>query len=211
MIRNDFSENMTNDEVAELPLVHFEGKIVVIDSQEKIGKACEDLLSQPAIGFDTETRPSFKAGVTNKVSLLQLSTPTTCYLFRLCKIPLDRQIIKVLESRQTLKIGAAIRDDIRGLQALRRFRQGGFVDLQSIVAEWGIAEKSVRKMAGVILGTRVSKAQRLSNWESSSLTPAQQLYAATDAWVCLDIFERLNKTDKKPLPPPPPKADANKK
>ena len=148
------------------------------------------------IGFDTETRPSFKAGVAHRVALLQLSTDERCYLIRLCKVRLDKAVTKILESKEIIKVGAAVTNDLRALQALRRFREDGFVDLQSIVSDWGIVDKSVRKMAAIVLGLRVSKAQRLSNWEAAELTPPQQMYAATDAWICSEIYKRLNLTRK---------------
>lgn len=194
---NELLHNISNDDVSALPMCRFGGRVEVIDNIDDVNRACDYLISQSAIGFDTETRPSFKAGVSNKVALLQLSSHEYCFLFRLSKMRLDKAIIKVLESRKIAKVGAAIRDDLRALQTLRHFKPDGFVDLQTYAAGWGIEEKSVRKMAGIVLGHKVSKAQRLSNWEASELTSAQISYAATDAWVCLEIYDRLNKTDKK--------------
>lgn len=201
-MENKFARNISNEDLALLPLCAFGGEIVVVDDAGAIDAACEDLLSWGTIGFDTETRPTFRPGALNRVALLQLSTPERSYLFRLCRIPLAKPIIKVLESDRTLKIGADIRNDIKALQELRHFRPKGFADLQGIVAEWGIADKSVRKMAGLVLGSRVSKAQRLSNWEAAALTPAQQMYAATDAWVCERMYDILMRTEKCPLPLP---------
>ena len=186
-----FQANISNEELAALPLAQFPGRITVVDREEMLAEACAELMSRRAIGFDTETRPSFTSGISNKVALLQLSTPDHCFLFRLCKLRLDKALIRVLESPDVLKIGAAVRDDIKGMQKLRHYRPAGFIDLQSIVENYGIAEKSVRKMAAVTLGIRISKALRLSNWEASTLTPAQQLYAATDAWVSLEIYRKL--------------------
>lgn len=186
-----FQANISNEELAALPLAQFPGRITVVDREEMLAEACAELMGRRAIGFDTETRPSFTSGISNKVALLQLSTPDHCFLFRLCKLRLDKALIRVLESPDILKIGAAVRDDIKGMQKLRHYRPAGFIDLQSIVENYGIAEKSVRKMAAVTLGIRISKAQRLSNWEASTLTPAQQLYAATDAWVSLEIYRKL--------------------
>lgn len=183
--------------MALLPLGEFVGEIVVVDNESQLADACNDLLSCSVIGFDTETRPSFKAGTMNKVALLQLSTPTRCYLFRLCCVRLDKAIIKILEDKNILKIGAAVRDDIRGMQQLRHFRADGFIDLQNIIAQWGVSEKSVRKMSAIVMGLRISKAQRLSNWEAIALTRPQQIYAATDAWICAQIYNRLISTDKK--------------
>lgn len=201
-MENRFAQNISNEELAMLPLCGFGGEIVVVDTQEAVEAACADLAASPVIGFDTETRPTFRPGAQNKVALLQLSTPCRCYLFRLCKIELDERLVQVLENVKSAKIGADVANDLRALQALRRFTPGGFVDLQSIVAQWGIADKSVRKMAGIILGEKVSKAQRLSNWEASTLTPAQQMYAATDAWVCEQMYTILLRTAKRPLPLP---------
>lgn len=186
-----FQANISNEELAALPLAQFPGRITVVDREEMLAEACAELMGRRAIGFDTETRPSFTSGISNKVALLQLSTPDHCFLFRLCKLRLDKALIRVLESPDVLKIGAAVRDDIKGMQKLRHYKPAGFIDLQSIVENYGIAEKSVRKMAAVTLGIRISKAQRLSNWEASTLTPAQQLYAATDAWVSLEIYRKL--------------------
>lgn len=180
-----------NDSVAALPAARFEGRIVVVDREEQIEAACNDLRSTPVIGFDTETRPSFRAGVSYKVSLLQLSTPTTCYLFRLSHIRLDNRILKILGSRQILKVGADVAGDIRSLNALRDFHADGFVDLQHEASRWGIEEKSLRKLSAIVLGMRVSKAQRLSNWEAETLTQQQREYAATDAWICPYILETM--------------------
>jgi len=183
-----FQESITSEEVNELPVGAFHGEIVVVDTPQAIVEACEYLSSQPLIGFDTETRPSFSKGVSNKISLLQLSSGERAFLFRLNKVALERPLLRLLENPKTIKIGAAIRDDIRGLQKLRCFTPKGFIDLQSIVGEYGISELSLRKMA---LQIKISKAQRLSNWEAANLTPAQQLYAATDAWVSREIYVRL--------------------
>lgn len=195
---NRFEQKITNDDVAAMPAANYGGRIIVVSDERELAEACEYLRGQAVIGFDTETRPSFKAGAINRVALLQLSTDERCYLIRLCKVRFDKALSRILESGEIIKIGADVANDLRALQKLRRFRQDGFVDLQSVVAEWGIGEKSVRKMAAIVLGRRVSKAQRLSNWEAAELTQPQQMYAATDAWICTEIYKRLNRTDKKP-------------
>ena len=196
---NNFIDKISNEQTALLPAVEFRGEIRIVEHERDIAAACKTLAEQPVIGFDTETRPSFRPGVTFRVSLLQLSTPTVCYLFRLNKIPLAKPILQLLEDRRILKIGADVAGDLRSLRQIRHFRDGGFVDLQGIAPEWGIGEKSLRKLSAIVLGQRVSKAQRLSNWEAATLTDKQQLYAATDAWVCTRIYDRLLRTPKKPL------------
>ena len=196
---NNFIDKISNEQTALLPAVEFRGEIRIVEHERDIAAACKTLAEQPVIGFDTETRPSFRPGVTFRVSLLQLSTPTVCYLFRLNKIPFAKPILQVLESKEILKIGADVAGDLRSLRQIRHFRDGGFVDLQGIAPEWGIGEKSLRKLSAIVLGRRVSKAQRLSNWEAATLTDKQQLYAATDAWVCTRIYEQLLRTPKKPI------------
>ena len=196
---NNFIDKISNEQTALLPAVEFRWEIRIVEHERDIAAACKTLAEQPVIGFDTETRPSFRPGVTFRVSLLQLSTPTVCYLFRLNKIPLAKPILQLLEDRRILKIGADVAGDLRSLRQIRHFRDGGFVDLQGIAPEWGIGEKSLRKLSAIVLGRRVSKAQRLSNWEAATLTDKQQLYAATDAWVCTRIYEQLLRTPKKPI------------
>ncbi len=196
---NNFTDKISNEETAQLPAIEFGGEIRIIDHERDIVEACKVLAAEPVIGFDTETRPSFRPGVTFRVSLLQLSTPTVCYLFRLNRIPLAKPILQLLESKQVLKIGADVAGDLRSLHQIRHFREAGFIDLQSIAPQWGIGEKSLRKLSAIVLGQRVSKAQRLSNWEAATLTDKQQLYAATDAWVCTRIYEKLLRTPQKPL------------
>lgn len=164
---------------------------MVVENDRQVAAACRDLASQSIIGFDTETRPSFTAGVVNKVALLQLSTHERCYLIRLCRTRLHNSILKILSNPRIVKIGADVAGDLRALHALRHFKERGFADLQQMAGEWGIEEKSLRKMSAIVLGRRVSKAQRLSNWEANVLTPQQKMYAATDAWVCISIYEKL--------------------
>lgn len=192
-----FQHSITPDEIKDLPLAGFEGRIVIVDSSEKLEVACKHLLEQNIIGFDTETRPSFKAGVSYNVSLIQLSTADTCYLIRLGSVRMERCLMKVLESRKTLKVGVDVLGDIRNLNKVRHFRAAGFVELQKEVENYGIEDKSLRKMAAIILGVGVSKAQRLSNWEAKELTSAQMRYAATDAWICLEMYNKLQASIKK--------------
>ena len=196
---NNFTDKISNEETAALPAIEFKGEIRIIEHERDIVPACKFLMKQAVVGFDTETRPSFRPGISYRVSLLQLSTPQLCFLFRLNKIPLAKPILQVLETDSILKIGADVAGDLRSLRQIRHFRDRGFVDLQGIAPEWGIGEKSLRKLSAIVLGRRVSKAQRLSNWEAATLTDKQQLYAATDAWVCTRIYEQLLRTPKKPI------------
>ena len=191
-----YKPTITNDEANALPAAQFRGEIIIVDNDDQVEAMCQYLSEQAILGFDTETRPSFKAGVSNRVALLQLSSSERCYLIRLCRIKLHTPILKLLCDPAILKIGADVRGDLHSLHQLRNFKEQGFVDLQHIAIDWGVEEKSLRKMSAIVLGKRVSKAQRLSNWEASQLTPQQQLYAATDAWVCIKIYKKLLATPK---------------
>ena len=201
MTENSFNPAITPEELEKLPLKAFEGQIVVVDTPGlEFYKATQYLKKQKIIGFDTETRPVFEPHHPHRgVALLQLSGPDKAFLFRVGKMGLRRRLRYILSDPGILKIGAASGDDVRCLQRLAPFEGKGFVDLQKIVWEWGIGDKSVKKMAGHILGIRISKTQQLSNWEADKLSPAQQLYAATDAWVCREMYLKLLDTKKKPL------------
>lgn len=192
-MKKPFQETITNEELNLLPTRAFTGEIVVVESPEQVAAACEYLSQQTFIGFDTETRPAFSKGNLYKVSLLQLSSCDRAFLFRLNKIALEKPILHLLGNDSVTKIGVAIRDDIRALQHLRHFTPKGFIDLQKIAVNYGVKELSLKKLAAITVGIRVSKAQRLSNWEAHTLTPAQQLYAATDAWVSREIYMQLIK------------------
>ena len=186
-----FIESISNEDVTALPAVQYEGEIVVVDTPQTLSEACDHLAQQSIIGFDTETRPSFTAGVVNKVALLQLYGGGKCFLIRLNKVQMSKSLTDILHNPNILKIGAAVKNDILGLNKLRHFTAGGFIDLQDIVEKYNIKDKSLRKISGIVLGKKVSKAQRLSNWEAKLLTPQQQIYAASDAWVCVEIYKAL--------------------
>jgi len=187
-----FQEYITSQELDELPLKAFEGEIVVVDHISKLESAVNDLSKEKMIGFDTETKPSFKRGQINDAALMQLATGKKAFLFRLNKIGLPESLKKVLSSPKILKVGVAIHDDIKGLQRISRFTPAGFVELQHEVKDYGINDFSLKKIAGIVLGVRISKSQRLTNWESDALTEAQQCYAATDAWISYKIYHSLS-------------------
>ncbi len=188
-----FKESISNEELTEMPLKWFDGEIVVVDSRKKVKQAIEELSGLSMIGFDTETKPSFKKGVINKVALLQLSTKNRAFLFRINRIGLPREIVALLTDDKVKKPGVAIRDDIKGLQEFKKFKPGGFVELQDEAKEMGIQNFSLKKLAAIACGFRISKGQQLTNWEADSLTEAQQRYAATDAWASLEIFESFQR------------------
>ena len=190
-------------EIAALELASFPGEIVVVEEEGPVmDQAVRYLKRQKVLGFDTETRPTFSPDQhSTGTALLQLSGSGKAYLFRLKKCGLPRPLASVLANPGILKVGAATLDDVRGLQKITKFSPKGFVDLQNIVWEYGIRDKSVKKMAAIILGVKISKAQQLSNWEAEKLSEGQQKYAATDAWVCREMYLRLLSSEKNPLTP----------
>lgn len=192
-MRNDFSfkPSVTKEEVAELPIQKFNGEVFYIDTLEKFDKVIDELENEAYLGFDTETRPTFKKGKLNKVSLLQLSNSSKAYLFRLNLIGLPTRLAKILAREDIEKIGVAIHDDISTLRKLTDFKPGGFVELQQYVKEYGILDNGLKKLTANILGFNISKRQQTSNWEQEQLSVPQIEYAATDAWVCYEIYKTL--------------------
>ena len=196
-----FQIAISPDEIAALELASFPGEIVVVEEEGPVmDQAVRYLKRQKVLGFDTETRPTFSPDQPSTgTALLQLSGSGKAYLFRLKKCGLPRALASVLANPSVIKVGAATLDDVRGLQKITKFSPKGFVDLQNIVWEYGIRDKSVKKMAAIILGVKISKAQQLSNWEAERLSDGQQRYAATDAWVCREMYLRLEQAEKNPL------------
>ncbi len=187
-----FKDSITKEELIDLPLKWFEGEIVVVDSYSKIKEAVDYLSNETVIGFDTETKPAFKKGVTNSVALLQLSTQKKAFLFRLNKISLTNEICEILSDPGIIKTGVAIHDDIKGLKTLNLFKPAGFVELQDHAREMGITNFSLKKLTAIACGFRISKGQQLSNWETDELSESQKVYAATDAWAALEIYNNFS-------------------
>lgn len=186
-----YKTKISEEEIEELPNFTFDGEIIVIDHEDKVDAAVDDLSAYPYIGFDTETKPAFKKGVTHQVGLLQLATDKRVYLFRLNKCGLSESLQDLLANENIMKIGVGIRDDIRGLRKLANFTPASFLDLQIFAKAFGIEEMSFSKLMSIIFKVKISKRQRTSNWEAPRLTPAQLHYAATDAWGALKMYKAL--------------------
>lgn len=197
-----FVHSITQEEIERLELKAFPGRICVVERDgQEFRDAVNYLENRKIIGFDTESRPCFSADQPHYgVSLLQLSGSDKAFLFRIKTLGMRKELCAILSNPDIIKVGAAVRDDIRGLQKYARFTANGFVDLQKMVEKYGIADKSVKKMTAIVLGFRISKTQQLSNWEAETLSDAQQLYAATDAWVCREMYKKLLSVEQ-PLPP----------
>lgn len=179
--------------ISALPRVLFEGRVIVIQTESDAEKAVDYLQAFPLVGIDTETRPSFKKGMTNKVALLQVSTEDTCFLFRLNRIGVPSSVKRLLQDSRILKVGLSLRDDLMSLHKRDDFNPEGFVDLQDYVRAFGIEDQSLQKLYANVFGEKISKGQQLTNWEADVLSEGQKLYAATDAWACVKLYNELNR------------------
>ena len=182
--------------IATLPRVLFEGRIVVVLTERDADKAVRYLLSQPILGIDTETRPSFKKGETHQVALLQVSSYDVCFLFRLNQLGMSPSVKRLLEDKQVPKIGLSLRDDLLSLHKLGDFNAGYFIDLQDHVREIGVEDMSLQKLYANFFAQKISKREQLTNWEADILQDKQKRYAATDAWSCIMLYEELMRLEQ---------------
>jgi ribonuclease D len=185
--------SISSEELNLLPLKTFEGKVSVITEVDKLEKVKHEIEKHQIVGFDTETRPSFKRGQVYKVALLQLAIPNKVFLIRLHHTGLPDAVTSIFENPRIVKAGVAIHDDIKSLQKINKFTPAAFVELATLARSFGLQVESVKKLAGLLLGIRISKSAQTSNWEVPTLTEKQIDYAATDAWVCLEIYSKLMK------------------
>ncbi|MFI3240489.1 MAG: 3'-5' exonuclease [Bacteroidales bacterium] len=190
--------SIKKEQLAELDLVSFSGKITVLDTDNEAINVFNRLSSERVLGFDTETRPSFKKGQTNKVSLLQISTMTESFLFRLNKLTITKEIIDFMENPNTIKVGLSIKDDMAAMGKSYDFMAANFVELQQMVKDYGILDNSLQKIYAIIFGEKISKNQRLTNWDADLLSEGQRRYAAIDAWSCIKIYNELINNRFKP-------------
>ena len=187
---------LEKEEIKDMPQVSFSGRIITIYTEGEVERAVDFLLSQPILGIDTETRPSFQKGKIHKVGLVQISTHDTCFLFRLNFFGLTPALIRLLEDTNVPKVGLSLKDDISSLKKRKDFKPGNYIELQEYVKQFGIKDMSLQKLYANLFGMRISKTQRLSNWEANILSDAQNRYAATDAWACIQIYEELERLRK---------------
>lgn len=178
-------------DIAEMPADLFDGRIIVVHSMADVEKAVSYLRKFPLLGIDTETRPSFAKGRSYEVALLQISTEDTCFLFRLNYIGMPDVLVELLQDARLTKVGLSLRDDIHSLQRRHPFEPVAFLDLQQYVKQFGIEAQSLQKIYALLFGKKISKSQRLTNWEADVLTDRQKGYAATDAWACVRIYKYL--------------------
>lgn len=182
---------ISKEEINALPLGAFEGKTVVVSEEKKLIHAYDEIKEHEVVGFDTETKPVFVRGHQNKVALMQVALPDKVFLIRIKQTGITPHLIEFLESDQILKAGVALRDDIKALQKLKHYTPGGFIELVNLSKQAGLQVESVKKLTALLLGFRISKSAQTSNWEADVLHEKQISYAATDAWVCLQIYKKL--------------------
>ncbi len=191
-----YKERITKDEINQLEVVGFTGRIHIIDRDEQIAPAIEYLSQQKHVGIDTETRPSFTKGIQYSVSLLQVATLSECYLFRLNMLTKHREVMSLFTNRKVLKVGLSLHDDLRAISRINKSQPHSCIDIQKIVGDYGILDLALQKIFAIVFDKKISKKQQLTNWENPTLTPQQQAYAATDAWATLLIYEELIRKEK---------------
>jgi len=185
-----FPEKITNEQINELPLLKYEGKIIVVSDPAKVKDCFKQIMREKFVGFDTETRPNFVKGVVHPMALIQIAVENKVFIFRVLSTGVTDDMLNFFSSG-IAKVGIALHDDIKALRREKEFEPDGFVNLGDLTADLGIHNKGLRKLAGILLEERISKSQQLSNWENERLTPAQIQYAATDAWACWKMYRKL--------------------
>ncbi|MBQ2491228.1 MAG: 3'-5' exonuclease domain-containing protein 2 [Muribaculaceae bacterium] len=193
-----YTLRIDKEKIHEMELVHYDGPIYVIDTLSLVRPAVAVLHRQPVVGFDTETRPSFKKGVTHKMALMQLATPEECFLFMVNRIGIPQVLADFLADPQCLKVGLSLRDDFAKLHTVTGVEPQGFVDLQEFVRDYKIGEASLQKIFAILFNKKISKGQQLTNWEIDKLSESQQQYAAIDAWACGKIYKYLKSGEFNP-------------
>lgn len=189
--REGLKLTISPEEINNLPLKTFSGKTSVISDPEKLKRVLKEIVKHDVVGFDTETRPSFKKGQFYHVSLLQLAIPSKVFLIRINQTGVTEEIAALFENENVIKAGVGIRDDLKALQKLKNFNPLNAIDLSTVAKRAGLQVESVKKLTALLLGFRISKSAQTSNWEAPTLTQKQIEYAATDAWVCLELYDRL--------------------
>ena len=189
--RHPAGDRLSPEEISRLPLLRWQGTVRLVESDVAVTAALEDLARETVLGFDIEVRPAFHKGQKYPPSLLQLAGEHAVWLFRLGAIRDVSGLHGLLSNPAVIKAGVALRDDLRKLRERHPVEELGFVELQALSTRAGIRENGVRGLAARVLGGRVDKRAKLANWAAPRLTPAQIDYAATDAWICRELYLKL--------------------
>lgn len=184
-------KHITKKEINEYPTEKFEGKVILVDDKKHVEEAVSEIMKHEVVGLDTESRPVFRRGQYHHVSLIQIAIPNMVYLFRINKTGLTDELVHIFSRKEIMKVGVALYDDIKDLKRIRYFEHQSFVDVSHYTKPLEIVNTGARSLAAIFLGFKISKAQQTSNWENEVLTKEQISYAATDAWVCLELYQKL--------------------
>ena len=186
-----YKKVISKEDINSLDLGRYLGEIVLIDTENDLNKACEEIAKCSIIGIDTETKPSFRKGIVNSVALLQIATDKRVYIIRLKLVKMSKELASIFSNKNIIKVGIAVRDDLKDLKKIQSFDEKSIVDLNILAPELGFESIGAKKLSALVLGFRISKRQQVSNWELEKLSHAQINYAATDAWICREIYLRL--------------------
>jgi ribonuclease D len=185
-------ERIHPDEINALPLIAFEGEIVLVETEKDSNEAVQEIMEGDLLlGFDTESKPVFKKGIIQRLALIQLCNGEKTWLFRVLKTGIPNKLAKLLTDESILKIGLAITDDGKKIHHDFGISPKGLFDISTLSKECGYIENGLRNLTARVLGCRISKAQQTSNWEAEELSEAQQIYAATDAWLGRELYLAL--------------------
>lgn len=191
MVDPEFLRAVSREEINELPIRRYEGEVRLVASAQDLEPAMEDLLGETVIGFDTETRPAFRVGETYLPCLAQAATARAVVLFQLARADFSAPLAEILSSEGIVKAGVGLEDDLRQMKKLFPFEQNAVVDLGTVARSHGLKQSGVRYLAALFLGIRIPKGTKTSNWAARRLSPQQVAYAATDAWVCRELYLRF--------------------
>lgn len=181
---------ISKEALAALPMRHYEGEIVFVDDEPALARARDELPAERVLGFDTETRPAFRKGESYLPSLVQIAGAQRVYIFALRRRDTHDLLRELLEAPAIVKTGVSVAYDLRTLAQVFAFEPGGIADVGAIAKRHGLEQTGVRNLAGLLLGFRVAKGAKTTNWAAPRLTESQINYAATDAWVCRELYLR---------------------
>ena len=182
---------MSRQEMADLPIGRYEGEVLVVETQQDLERASQDIRQESVAGFDTETRPAFRPGESYLPALAQVATARAVYLFPLQRLDFSPEMAEILSSPALVKAGVGLADDLRQLKKMFAFEAAAVFDLGQAAKRHGARQTGVRNLAGLYLGIRIPKGTKTSNWAAPRLSPQQVAYAATDAWVCRELYLRF--------------------
>jgi len=186
-----YKKFITKEEINTFELDKYSGEIVMVDTIDALVKSCKEIAECKLIGIDTETKPSFKKGQINQVALLQIATDKKAYIIRLKMVEMSEELAAIFSNKDIVKVGIAVRDDLKDLKKIKPFNEQSVIDLNVLAPQLGFESIGAKKLSALVLGIRISKRQQVSNWEAVDLSQAQIDYAATDAWICREIYLKL--------------------